>query len=84
MKEQINLKFYNKKYTSEPYPGIPGNLSTPDKSLEDCKSVPVSTADNKLVFRIILHKKLRLIRESDFADKGGKVTCKSIAIYPEN
>ena len=35
--------------------------------------MPVSRADKKLLFRIILHENI-LFRKCDFADKGGKVT----------
>ena len=46
------MPFKANYYTNEPYPGILGNLSTPDKVWKTVNRIPVSRADKKLLFRI--------------------------------
>ena len=60
------------EYTNEPYPGILGNLSTPDKVWKTVNHTCIQNR-KKLLFRIILHKN-SFIWKNDFADKGGQVT----------
>ena len=61
-------------YTDEPYPGILGNLSTPDKVWKTIPSYLCPEQIERLLFRMMPHKQQLYPEKWLCTDKGGKVT----------